>query len=357
MGGGRARFEAYLRKAGFEGARVLSFEALGGEIQEDLKAHGYGSPVRARFAWKGEERDVVIRTARPDAFGHDRRADRVYQMALAVDTYRRIPRHVQALDAGTFDLNGAMIPFAEGEPFLIAEYVPGELYAHDLKAIERADEPGARDLFRVEVLASYLADLHSVHATHVDYQRCIRDTLGHGEGIFGITDAYPDDMPVVPQLRLRQIEHACVEWRWKLKAFTHRSRRTHGDFHPFNLLFREPAELSVLDCSRGGVGEPADDVACLSINFLFFALVARGRFDGALRRLWDVFWDRYLQRTKDDEILQVVAPFFTWRALVLACPAWYPTVSDPVRDRILRFAERLLAGAPFDPHRVDEVLS
>ncbi|MCB9648797.1 MAG: aminoglycoside phosphotransferase family protein [Deltaproteobacteria bacterium] len=276
MGGGRARFEAYLRKAGFEGARVLSFEALGGEIQEDLKAHGYGSPVRARFAWKGEERDVVIRTARPDAFGHDRRADRVYQMALAVDTYRRIPRHVQALDAGTFDLNGAMIPFAEGEPFLIAEYVPGELYAHDLKAIERADEPGARDLIRAEVLASYLADLHSVHATHVDYQRCIRDTLGHGEGIFGITDAYPDDMPVVPQLRLRQLEHACVEWRWKLKAFTHRSRRTHGDFHPFNLLFREPAELSVLDCSRGGVGEPADDVACLSINFLFFALVAGG---------------------------------------------------------------------------------
>ena len=356
MTGGRARFEAYLRRAGFEGARVLSFEALGGEIQEDLKAHGYGSPVRARFLYQDEERDVVIRTAKPDAFGHDRRADRVYQMALAADTYKRIPRHVQALDAGAFAADGAMVPFAEGEPFLITEYVHGELYARDLKAIERADEPRPQDILRAEILASYLADLHSVRATHVDYERCLRDTLGHGEGIFGITDGYPHDLAVASPDRLRQIEHACLDWRWRLKDRTHRSRRTHGDFHPFNLLFREPAELSVLDCSRGGVGEPADDVACLSINYLFFALVARGRFDGALRRLWDVFWARYLQRTGDTEVLEVVAPFFAWRALVVACPAWYPTVSDAVRDRILRFAERLLAGARFSPDAMDEVL-
>ena len=34
----------------------------------------------------------------------------------------------------------------------------------------------------------------------------------------------------------------------------------HGDFHPWNLLFREGVEFSVLDRSRGEWGEPADDV-------------------------------------------------------------------------------------------------
>lgn len=351
----RDRVQAYLREHGYPDAEIMSFEALGEEVQEDLKAHSYGRPVRVCFTSGGEHRDVVVRTAKPDAFGHERRADRVYQMALAYDTFSKIPRHIRALDAGAFDEDGALVPFATGEPFLVTEYVEGELYAHDLKALEQAERPGPRDVERARILARYLSDLHGESASHVDYERRMRDTLGDGEGIFGITDGYPGDLPVAPQSRLRSIEKMCIDWRWVLKQKTHRSRRTHGDFHPFNLLFRDPAELSVLDASRGGVGEPADDLTCLSINYLFFSLVAKGRFDGALRELWDVFWAEYLDSTLDDEILEVVAPFFTWRALVLACPAWYPSVDDRVRDRMLRFAEDLLSGAPFKPADMGDI--
>jgi len=351
----RDRFEAYLRKMGFLDAQIIAFEALGVEVQEDLKAHSYGRPVRARFTAGGSEHDLVIRTAKPDAFGHERRADRVYQMALASDTFRRIPKHIQAYDAGAFSEDGSMVSLARGEPFLITDYVEGELYAHDLKALEGQARPGARDIERARVLARYLAELHKEPASHVDYERRIRDTLGDGEGIFGITDGYPEDLPVAPPDRLRTIEKMCIEWRWMLKGRTHRSRRTHGDFHPFNILFREPTDLSVLDASRGGVGEPADDLTCLSINYLFFSLVSHGKFEGALRHLWDEFWSTYLDCSGDQEILEVVAPFFTWRALVLACPAWYPSINNRVRDRMLRFAECLLSGAKFAPDRVGEV--
>lgn len=343
------RVQDYLRTFGHPDAEILSSEVLGASVQADLKAHGYGRPLRVRFRSAGRLHDVVIRTARPDAFGHDRRADRVYQMALAEDTFGRIPRHVPARAAGTFAESGALVPFAPGEPFLVTDFVEGELYATDLQALEGEAHAAPRDLERARVLARYLAELHAVPATAVDYQRCVRDTLGDGEGIFGITDGYPRDLAVASPARLCALEKTCVEWRWRLKAKGHRSRRTHGDFHPFNLLFREPAELSVLDASRGGVGEPADDLTCLSINFLFFALVARGRFEGALRELWTTFWQTYLHATGDHEVLEVVAPFFTWRALVLACPAWYPSVSDAIRDRVLTFAERLLDGARFDP--------
>ena len=52
----------------------------------------------------------------------------------------------------------------------------------------------------------------------------------------------------------------------------------------------------------------------------------------------------------------MVASFFAWRGLVVASPAWYPNVSDTVRERLLCFIERLLAGEAFDPARVDELL-
>jgi hypothetical protein len=112
----------------------------------------------------------------------------------------------------------------------------------------------------------------------------------------------------------------------------------------------------VLDASRGAAGDPADDVSCLSINYAFFALVERGSFSGALRETWNTFWSTYLERTGDREVLQVIAPFFAWRTLVLANPLWYPSVGPDARDRLLAFAELLLAEKSFDPSVVEELL-
>ena len=44
-----------------------------------------------------------------------------------------------------------------------------------------------------------------------------------------------------------------------------------------------------------------------------------------------------------------LAPFFAWRALVLASPKWYPQLAGHDRERILAFAERALAAPRFDP--------
>jgi aminoglycoside phosphotransferase (APT) family kinase protein len=43
----------------------------------------------------------------------------------------------------------------------------------------------------------------------------------------------------------------------------------HGDFHPWNILFQNDCDFAVLDRSRGEWGDPADDVAPLTINYLF----------------------------------------------------------------------------------------
>jgi len=352
--------EAYLRTLHGAEVRVASLAPLGQRTQEGLKAYGYGRPLRVRYELAGELRDVVIRTMSPDPFGHERRADRAAVMIGSFDTFGGIPRHIRPIDIGAVDAAGGLRSMAHGELFLVTEFVEGELYAHDLHVRAPEGAPAPRDLARARILAEYLVELHAEGRPPGDHRRCLRDTIGSGEGIFGLCDSYPADDPVATPERLCRLEQLAVGWRWRLRGAARRARRTHGDFHPFNLLFRDGprgGDLSVLDASRGTSGEPADDVACMALNYLFFGLVARGRFDGAMRALWDTFWASYLDATQDRELLGMVPPYFAWRGLVVASPVWYPDVARSVRERLFTFIERLLEGAPFAPDRVDELLS
>lgn len=327
------------------------------EARTELKAYGYGRPLRISFESGGRAHQVVLRTMAPDPFGHERRSDRVAVLVGAFDTFGAIARHVRPIATGAFTRDGELVSLPPGEPFLLTEFVEGDLYARDLELMTGRDVTTTLDVTRARALATYLAQLHSEPADPADYARCLRDTVGSGEGIFGLCDSYPAGHPVATRARLMAIEHAAVEWRWRLRERGHRARQTHGDFHPFNVLFRAGADFTLLDRSRGGVGEPADDVTCMAINYLFFALTRRGSFDGAARTAWDTFWGAYLEATRDRELLDVVAPFFAWRGLVVASPVWYPKVRDEIRGRLLRFVERLLAGETFDPQRIDELVA
>ncbi len=350
--------EAWLRDArGLVGARVTSVRPLG-SLDDGIKAYGYGAPLHITYVYDGRRSDVVLRTMTADPFGHDRRADRVAQMVLAVDTFPRMPRHIQPLESGIIDPSGRLVPGAQaGEPYLITDYVEGRVYGRDLERLVHRHDAVELDVARARALATYLIELHAHREDPGAYLRAVRDLVGSGEGIFGLCDSYPKDDPIATPARLHAIETAAVRWRWKLRRRSHRARRVHGDFHPYNLLFRSLVAFSVLDASRGGVGDPADDVTCLSVNYLFFGLLHDPAFRGPHRDLWDTFWHGYLSATGDDELLDVVAPWFAWRVLVLASPVWYPGVEARVRDTLLRFAERLLDGKPFSPDHVDELIA
>ena len=350
------RVEEYLRRIGYADARVTALTPLGQKTQAGVKSYGYGRPLHVVFEAGGKTLCLVIRTMSPDPFGHNRRSARAETLLLGFDTMGDFPRHIRPLDIGAFTEDGEMLPMGRGEVFLVSEYVDGELYASDLKALQTKDSAAPIDLARAEALGRYLAEVHAAPATPGDYGRAVRDLVGSGEGIFGLIDSYPKDTPGVPVARLRAIEAAAIDWRWRIKDKVTRARRTHGDFHPFNILFRDGVDFSVLDCSRGAAGEPADDVVCLPINYLFFARLSRPRFTGPLRELWNVFWSTYLEASGDREILEIVPPFFAWRALVLASPVWYPNVPTELRDELLRFAERLLGGEPFVPDQIDRLL-
>jgi aminoglycoside phosphotransferase (APT) family kinase protein len=327
-----------------------------GSIAEDrgtteLKHIGYGEPALVRYRTKGQEKRAVLHTMAPNWFGHDRRSDRAALVLLAADTYAEVPRHTRVLDVGAFDARGELVSLAgDGEFYLLTEYAEGALYARDLRNLELRGEVTELDLLRARSLAGYLVDLHRAPAEGAPelYHRAVRDLVGSGEGIFGIADSYPPGGPVALE-RLAAIERRAVDHRWRARARAHRLRRTHGDFHPYNILFREGADFTLLDASRGGRGDPADDLAALTINYIFGAVVYPDAWSRGLMPVWDVFWSTYLDGTGDREVLEVIPLFFAWRALVVASPVWYPSLTPAMRDALLGFAEGLLTAGGFDP--------
>jgi aminoglycoside phosphotransferase (APT) family kinase protein len=326
----------------------------------DPKGFGYGVPFEVECVSGGRVRSLVVARTRPvQGFGHDYPADRAWQALFSHTAYNSFPRHARSVDVGFVRASGQLESVGDAtEFFQLVEKIEGTLYWRDLDRLLETpvDEP---DIVRTEALARFLAEAHQVKRDEPTlYQRRIRELVGHGECLMGILDSYPHPYPLLPPAICEELERAAVSWRWRLRTRTHRLAATHGDFHPWNILFREGTDFSLLDRSRGEWGEPADDVSALGINYLFFGLRKAAQGDGPEPFAWlfRIFLERYLRESGDQEILEVLPPFFAFRALVIAHPRWYPDLPDAVRQALIRFARCMMTDTRFDPCDVRDLL-
>ncbi len=348
------KLERYLQPMLGKDAVVIGVAPLGAADSSE-KGFGYGIPLRVDYKVPGcKPRSAVLHSLSAGAFGHEHMADRARVLLWSHQAFNRLPRHVRSFDVGGFQHDGSLISLAKVEEFcLLTEYAEGQPYAADLERLRDSGVPNDLDLTRADALCDYLADLHRVPVENPGlYIRRNRELLGDGECIMGLIDSYPDHHLFTPRV-LEDIEHRAVVWRWRLKNRTHRLRQVHGDFHPWNILFGTGTDFRLLDRSRGEYGDPADDVTCLSANYLFFSLQRSGRLEGIFDTLFRRFWARYLEKTGDREMLSVVAPFFAFRGLVMASPVWYPQLTGDVRRKLLRFILNVLETDRFDPGLVN----
>ena len=347
----------YLSERSGAPVHIEAVRQLGGEAAGEaaLKQFGYGRPFLVSYRVDEQEEKVVFHRIRRNAFGRERDDDRVAAVWLDFNTFGRLPYHVPAVDMVMQTGEGTIKSIGSArELLLVTAFRPGRPYANDLMRIQKEGKAHPLDIERVDTLAACLAEIHQVkHDDPLLWQRRLRDLIGHGEGIMGLTDSYPKEVPYIDAAELRSIEEEANGWRWRLKPMSHRLSQVHGDFHPFNVIFEEGVTIHLLDRSRGEWGEPADDVSCMSINYLFFSLQRSGRLEGAFRELHDRFWDRYLHLRPDEELSSVIQPWFAWRALVLASPIWYPNLAEEVREKMLAFARRVLSTESYDYHQVN----
>ena len=353
----RESLEAYLRQVFEAPVKVVGLERLGGG-PGDVKEFGYGVPYVVTFEVQGQVRRAVLQTMKPDHFGHEHMADRAHSLIWAYTAYSKLPRHVKAIDVGAFTSRGMVSLKGCEEFFLLVEVAEGREYWRDLEEIAQRGELTQLDRDRCRALARYLAEIHSVKRDEPElYVRRVRELVGHGECIMGIIDsAYPPSTSFIDKATFMEIERLCIDWRWRLKEKAYRLCQVHGDFHPWNVLFREGVDFTVLDRSRGEWGEAADDVAAMTINYVFFSLRRYGRLEGPFRELYRGFLSTYLDLTGDEELFKVIQPFYAWRALVIASPLWYPTLPMDVRLKLINLALNALKTEVFDPDRVDDYM-
>lgn len=350
----------YLEERASANVQIRHMRQLGGEAigSSALKQFGYGRPFLVVYQVDEQEEKVVFHRIRQNAFGRERDDDHVAAVWLDFNTFNRLPSHVPAIDMTVHTIEGRIQSIKSAkEILLVTAYQPGRPYADDLIRIRDEGVIRPLDTRRVKVLSSYLAKIHQLkHREPILWRRRLRDLIGHGEGIMGLTDSYPRKTSYVNEAELRSIEEMANRWRWRLKPMSHRLRQVHGDFHPFNILFEENTKFHVLDRSRGEWGEPADDGSCMMINYLFFSLQRSGRLEGPFKELHDRFWKNYGTLRLDEELTRVIQPWYAWRALVLASPTWYPDITEDTRCNLLAFARRVLSTDKFDYKKVNQYL-
>jgi aminoglycoside phosphotransferase (APT) family kinase protein len=238
---------------------------------------------------------------------------------------------------------------------VLNEWTDGASYHGDLERLMKGGTLRKLDRQRTVALARYLAKIHVKKRRDPDlYKRRLRELIGHGECIMGLTDSYPARCGFITGDLLRTVEEACNRWRWRLREKTHRLSQVHGDFHPYNVLFRTGTDFAVLDRSRGEWGEPADDITAMTINYLLNSLIRWGTLKGAFDVLFRLFWDTYVETSGDKEVMETAAPFFAFRGLVVASPLWYPNLPTEIRRSLFHFIENVLDVPCFEPKRVNE---
>jgi hypothetical protein len=347
----------YLESKFGHGVEVLDIVKLG----EGFHNAGF----LLKFKQDSELKALVMRIVRGDTgWGHDYMSDRASVLLLQHMLYNAALKNtcIPSIDVVAVLKNGSLVSIGDAVEFI--QFVEplteehGRPYVEHLLELSRRGSLTRKDVDMCVKCVEYLSTLHSEKPSNRNlYVRHIRDLIGHGEMLMGVIDTYQDNLDFISDEEICRIEVEAVKWRSRLKKKTHRLSRIHGDFHPFgNIRFKPDGSIVAVDLSREMYGEPADDVTALTINYLFISIWQHGSLEDGFRRLFKLFYEEYISRTGDEEILRVVQPFYAFRGMVVIHPVYYPEMRKEQRRMLVNFVLNVLEEDEFNPDDIDRYL-
>ena len=117
------------------------------------------------------------------------------------------------------------------------------------------------------------------------------------------------------------------------------------------------AAAGITDVAEGAnLLAASDDIAAMSINYIFFSLRKHGDLRDEYEALYQTFMNHYLTQTGDREIQETLPLFYTFRCLVVASPLWYPTLTPKTRRQLLNLAHNTLDEKHFNPKKVNSYI-
>jgi len=338
------QIKAFLEKHYSKNIEVIKFSHIG----SGWVANGH----ELKFRVEGEDKKVAIRVLKDVDFSHDYPSDRGAYLSLQHRSSKMLPNHNKSIGviAVSPDSNDLVETAEHDEYFQVLEWAKGKEYLDDILEISKRDNLIKTDIKRAKTLSDYLVMIHKIgfkgdqeHARSL-YKRHTRDFVG-SSFLMDVLDTYPDKVGFASKNEIYNFVNQIYIHRENTKHMFTRLRKIHGDFHPGNVRF-DGEEFEILDSARVIWGEPADDVACMAINYVWNSIKQRGSFGGGYAELFSVFYDNYIQKTGDKQICKLIPMFFAVRSVVLNHPLFFEE-KDENRKKLFNLSLKLLNKGNF----------
>lgn len=313
------------------------------EVPADpLKTGGLTEAYLVHFRNReGKARHVYLKGISAGRFGEDKGTDAAADALWRLTNYSVWPGHSNASVAAIICSDGRIVSIAAPVAGAVSVELPlaGKRYADFLR--------NASYLRTREALRDARAVCRAIAAGHrpaganakVAYRRALRLSL---------VDSFLRTTESASFWRMRKkelagLERLVLDWRAKLAPLFRRAVSLHADPHPWNVLL-DGTRVSFLGRRFPCIGEPAADLAALSINFLLLAEAQPEQAD-RYHELFRAFWRCYEQTTGDRQAARLSPPFFAIRAAVFLNDYFYASLPGRARMAMFRLLEEALGGS------------